>query len=135
MARYEDLTVWQRSHELALEVHKLTASFPASELYGLVSQLRRAAYSVPTNIVEGHARRSRREFVQFLNIAKGSISETDYLLYLSRDLGYLSDQDVSQLRAKCDEIRRMIYAMMMKLEPNAVMEDTAEYAFENEVLE
>jgi four helix bundle protein len=90
MQRFTDLKVWQRSHELTLEVYRVTASFPSAERFGLISQLRRAAASVPTNIAEGSKRQSNQEYARFLNIAEGSLVETEYLLMLSRDLGFLA---------------------------------------------
>ena len=72
---FRGLIVWQKSHELTMEIYKLTSFFPSDEKFGLVSQMRRAAYSIPANIVEGHSRKSKKEFLQFLNIAKGSLEE------------------------------------------------------------
>ena len=69
---FKDLIVWEKSHQLTLEIYKTSLKFPSDEKYGLISQMRRAAYSVPANIVEGHSRKSKKEFIQFLNIAKGS---------------------------------------------------------------
>src|SRR5713226_1255009 len=90
MQRFTDLKVWQRSHALVLHVYRLTKSFPSDERYGLTSQLRRAVLSVPTNIAEGSKRHTNPEYARFLNIAEGSLAETEYLLMVSRDLGYLS---------------------------------------------
>lgn len=87
MQRFQDLKVWQRSHTLALEVHRLTSSFPKSEQFGLTSQIRRAALSIPTNIAEGSKRRTRPEYARFLNIAEGSTAEVEYLAIFSRDVG------------------------------------------------
>src|SRR5439155_650055 len=89
MQRFTDLLVWQRSHKLVLEVYRLTVGFPPDERFGLVSQLRRAAASVPTNIAEGSKRQSNPEYARFLNVAEGSLAETEYLLMLSKDLGFL----------------------------------------------
>ncbi len=75
---FMDLIVWQKSHQLTLDVYRTTSLFPNSEKFGLVSQMRRAAYSIPSNIVEGHSRKSRKEFLQFLSIAKGSLEELKY---------------------------------------------------------
>ena len=88
MQRFTDLKVWQRSHQLTLEVYRLTTGFPSEERFGLVSQLRRAAASAPTNIAEGSKRQSNSEYSRFLNIAEGSLVETEYLLMLCRDVGY-----------------------------------------------
>ena len=87
-SRFEDLVVWQKAHGLALSVYRLTADFPKSEIYGLVSQMRRAAVSVPANIVEGFHRRGSVEKVRFFNIAQGSLEELRYLVRLAADLQY-----------------------------------------------
>jgi len=92
MQRFTELAVWQRSHSLVLDVYRLTLTFPPEEKFTLVSQLLRAALSVPTNIAEGSKRVGRLEYARFLNIAEGSVAETQYLLMVGRDLGYLSYQ-------------------------------------------
>lgn len=92
MARYERFEAWKKAHRLALTVYRLTESFPRHELYGLTSQARRAALSVPANIAEGSAKRGRREFGRYLDIAVGSLSELSYLLLVARDLGFLSQE-------------------------------------------
>jgi len=86
--KFEDLCVWQKAHGLALEIYKLTADFPKTEAYGLASQARRAAVSVPANIAEGFRKRSRQDKTRYLNIAQGSLEESRYYLILARDLGY-----------------------------------------------
>jgi four helix bundle protein len=96
-----------RSHALVLEVYQLTAAFPATERFGIVSQLRRAAISVPTNIAEGAKRQGRQEYARFINMAKGSFAETEYLLLLSRDLGYLSPKVSERPLAEATEISRI----------------------------
>ena len=89
MARYERFEAWKKAHHLALTVYRVTQSFPRHELYGITSQARRAALSVPTNIAEGSAKRGRREFGRYLDIALGSLSELSYLLLMARDLGLM----------------------------------------------
>jgi len=110
MQRFTDLVVWQRSHRLALEIYRLTALFPADERFGLVSQLRGAATSVPTNIAEGSKRKTGSEYARFLNIAEGSLAETEYLLMLSRDLGFVAD-------GKCEEPLKEISESQDALQP------------------
>lgn len=114
--RFKDLRVWQRSHALVLEVYRLTESFPHEERFGLVSQLRRAAVSVPTNIAEGSKRRGSQEYARFLNIAEGSRAESEYLLLLSGDLGYLTAEVTEPLFAEIEEIARMLYGLRVKVE-------------------
>jgi four helix bundle protein len=87
--KFEDLIVWQKSHALVLAVYKATAKFPKEEMYGLVSQMRRAAVSVPANIAEGFKRRGRTDKARVLNIAQGSLEELRYYFLLSGDLGYV----------------------------------------------
>jgi len=89
LERFEDLDVWQRAHALALEVYRLTGGFPNDEKFGLVSQMRRAAVSVPANIAEGFKKRGSKDKANFYNIAQGSLEELRYYYILSRDLGYL----------------------------------------------
>jgi four helix bundle protein len=114
---FKDLKVWQRSHALVLEIYRLTRSFPTDERFGIISQLRRAAASVPTNIAEGAKRRGKQDFARFLNIAEGSLAETEYLVVLSRDLGYLPSEDPVMPLAETAEIARMLNALRLKVEP------------------
>src|SRR5262245_17997761 len=107
--RFTDLKVWQRSHALVLAIYRATASFPSDERFGLTSQLRRAAASVPTNIAEGSKRQGRLDYARFLNIAEGSLSETQYLLMLARDLGHLPPDLATSLLGEADEIARMLH--------------------------
>jgi four helix bundle protein len=111
MQRFTDLQVWQRSHQLVLAVYKVFATFPRDERYELTAQLRRAIVSVPTNIAEGCKRRSNAEFAHFLNIAESSLAESDYLLLLARDLGYLAPEASEELRSEAEEISRMLNAL------------------------
>jgi len=94
---YERLEAWKKAHEFALLVYKNTGGFPSHEQFGLTSQLRRAALSVPTNIVEGQASSSKREFLNFLNISNRSLVEAEYLLEVCRNLKYLSEDRYSEL--------------------------------------
>ncbi len=116
MQRFQDLKVWQRSHTLALEVHRLTSSFPKSEQFGLTSQIRRAALSIPTNIAEGSKRRTRPEYARFLNIAEGSTAEVEYLAIFSRDVGYLAKESAAWIIQEATEIARMLNALRTKVE-------------------
>jgi four helix bundle protein len=109
------LKVWQKAHRLAVAAYRQTASFPRSEVYGLTSQIRRAAVSTPANIVEGSKRRSRADFRHFLYIAQGSNEEVKYLLALAAELGYLAPSSVSELSALADEVGAMLHAIAIKL--------------------
>jgi len=115
MQRFTELKVWQRSHKLTLEVYRVTAIFPSAERFGLISQLRRAAASIPTNIAEGSKRESNQEYARFLNIAEGSMAETEYLVMLSRDLGFLARDPADELLKEITEIARMLNALKKKV--------------------
>ena len=117
MQRFTDLKVWQRSYALVLAIYRATASFPSDERFGITSQLRRAAVSVPTNIAEGSKRQGRLDYARFLNIAEGSLGETLYLLMLARDLGYLPQDVATSLLSEADEVARMLHALRVKVQP------------------
>ena len=108
---FQDLTVWEEAHKLTLEIYKLTAKFPASEKYGVVSQLRRCSSSVPANIAEGFGRATTRELLRCLQIARGELEETRYFVVLSRDLGYVTSQDCENIGQHCISIGRLINAL------------------------
>jgi four helix bundle protein len=116
MQRFTELKVWQRRHALLLEIYRATVRFPQDERFGLVSQLRRAALSVPTNIAEGSKRQSNQEYCRFLNIAEASLAETEYLLMVSRDLKYLKAENSGILLRELTEIARMLNALRSKVE-------------------
>jgi four helix bundle protein len=116
MQRFTDLRAWQKSHKLALDVYRLTTRFPSNEMYGLTSQLRRAAVSVPTNLAEGSKRQSNLEYARFVNIAEGSQAETEYLLMLSRDLGFLTAEAAVTALTEVSQIARMLSALRTKVE-------------------
>ena len=116
MQRFTDLLVWQRSHKLVLEIYRLSANFPADERFGLVSQLRRSAASVPTNIAEGSKRLSRAEYARFLNVAEASLAETEYLLMLAKDLGFVAPSKADKGLQEATEIARMLSALRKKVE-------------------
>ena len=112
---YEDLLVWQRSVEFSVEIYSVTAHFPKYELYGMTSQLRRAAVSVPSNIAEGQARRTRADFKHFLSIARGSLMEIETQLLIASRLGYLPQDNFLSLRTRSSEIGRLINGLMNSL--------------------
>jgi four helix bundle protein len=109
MQRFTDLKVRQRSHTLVLEVYD-------HERFGLTSQLRRAVASVPTNIAEGSKRQHAQDYARFLNIAEGSLAETEYLFLLSRDLGYIPAEAAAASLSEIDELARMLNALRAKVE-------------------
>jgi four helix bundle protein len=115
MQRFTDLEVWQRSHVLVLELYRATGRLLAEERFGLRAQLRRSAISVPTNIAEGSKRQSNAQYARFLDIAEASLAETEYLLILSQDLGYLDAEQVKPLANQVAEIARMLHALRTKV--------------------
>ncbi|SFE69843.1 four helix bundle protein [Flavobacterium xueshanense] len=110
-----NLEVWKLAHQLTLQVYKITQDFPKSEQFGLMSPVRRSVSSVPTNIIEGQARQYKKEFIQFLYIAKGSLEETNCHLYLYKDLGYITDSDYMFLFELCIRIKIMLYKLIKSL--------------------
>ena len=94
---FQDLNIWKEAHQLTLEIYKLTNKFPNGEIYGLISQMRRAAVSVPANIVEGMGRNTTKELLSFSYNARGSLSEVIYYLILSKDLDYLKEENFDTL--------------------------------------
>ena len=109
---YRELIVWQKSIDLTVRTYGLTRRFPAEERYGLTSQMRRAAASVPANIAEGHARRSTGEFLQFLGIARGSLAEVETFLTLSERLDLIQSETSDSLLQDCAEINKMLTGLM-----------------------
>jgi len=112
---WNQLEVWKKAHELVLEIYKLTSGFPRSELYGLTNQLRRAAYSVPANIVEGQARNTTKEYVRFLYNSRGSVEEVRYFLLLSKDLGYLKMGPYEKLEQRYEIVSRLLNGLIKSL--------------------
>lgn len=109
---YKHLRVWEKANEYALAVYQATRKFPREELYGVTSQIRRAALSVAVNIVEGQASSSKKDFLNFLNISNRSLVESEYLLEFSKDLAYLSDFDYELLEAKRREAGLLLTAFI-----------------------
>jgi len=115
MQDFKDLKVWQRAHELTLSAYQATRTFPREEVYGLTSQLRRAAASVPANVAEACGRDGSADFGRFLKVAMGSASETEYHLLLARDLDYLKRDEWEHLNMLVVEVKKMLAALILKL--------------------
>lgn len=115
MKDFRDLMVWQKAHSLTLDVYRATRTFPKEELFSLTNQIRRAASSIPANIVEGYGRRSDVKMKRFLQIARGSATELEYHLLLSRDLGYLTASTYTSLIGDISEVEKMLTAFSAKL--------------------
>jgi four helix bundle protein len=117
--RYSDLTAWQKAMSMVEYVYLVSKHFPKEELYGLTSQLRRAAVSVPSNVAEGHGRNGRREFVHHLSIALGSLAELETQIQISFRLGYLTADELSQFQSMASETGRLMVGLMHSLEKHA----------------
>lgn len=115
MGNYKELIVWQKSVDLVTEIYKATAVFSKEELYGLTSQIRRSSISIPSNIAEGHSRRSTNDYLQFLKIARGSSAELETQLIISKNLNYLNPENFQILIEKTSEISKMLNAVITKL--------------------
>lgn len=115
MSSYKELLVWQKSIQLVTDIYKLTKIFPKEEAYSLVSQMHRAAISIPSNIAEGHDRNSDKEFSQFLCIARGSLAELETQVIISENLGYIKQEQKIHILNKCYEIGKMINGLLKKL--------------------
>lgn len=115
MDNFEELKVWKEAHELVLKVYKLTKKFPKDERFRLIDQLCRSSASIPANIIEGRARKTTKEYLQFLYTARGSIAETKYHLLLARDLGYLSDSTYEEFIESYDIVGKMLNGLITSL--------------------
>ena len=115
MRTFQELIIWQKSHQLTLNIYSISASFPKVEIYGLVSQMRRSSSSIPTNIAEGCGRNSNPEMRRFLIISTGSCSELEYQLILSKDLDYIQATVFKELSESVVEIRKMIYSFIKNI--------------------
>jgi len=112
---YKDLIVWQKSYELSLLVYKFSKIFPREEIYGLTSQIRRCAVSIPSNIAEGYARQRRLEYIQFLQISFGSGAELETQLLIARDLRYITDEEYTKTNDLLQEVMKMLNSLIGKL--------------------
>jgi four helix bundle protein len=116
MRNYRDLQVWGKAHNLTLELYRISRGFPREEVYGITSQLRRAAASIGANLAEGCGRRTSAELARFVRIAMGSASELDYHLLLSRDLGFMSPEEFTSASAALVEVRKMLTSFLNSVE-------------------
>ena len=117
MKDFKELRVWSKAHELTVCIYSFTRAFPKDEMYGLTSQVRRSAASIGANIAEGCGRHSDGEMARFLQIARGSASETEYHLLLAKDLGLLPESDFRKVEQKVLEVQRMLTALVQKVQP------------------
>lgn len=115
---FRELIVWQKAHQLVLDTYEVTKSFPKEELFGLTSQMRRAAVSVPANIAEGYRKRGKADKVRYMNISEGSLDELNYYFILSKDLNYISQNQYEELNTKCTEVSKLLYAYAAAIRSN-----------------
>ena len=116
MRDYTKIEAWKLADDLTVALYQATQTYPREEIYGLTSQLRRASYSVPANIVEGSSRESKKDYLHFLYIARGSLSETQYFIHLSRRLGYLSDADAERLFGQTKQTFACLHGLIKAVE-------------------
>ncbi len=115
MRDFRQLRVWEASHKITLDIYEFTKNFPKEELFGLTSQMRRSAGSIPTNIAEGCGRDSNKDYSRFLQIAMGSAYELDYQLLLAKDLGYINTSKYEEINAKLDSVKRQLASLIQKV--------------------
>ena len=119
MRDYTKIKAWQLADDLTVEIYKSTKSFPKDERYALTSQIRRAAYSVPANITEGSSRNSHKDYLHFLYIARGSLSETRYFVHLSERLGYFTKDQAQSLTKQAEEVSKTLVGLILAVEKEA----------------
>ena len=114
-SHWKDLLVWQRSHDFVLTIYKLIATFPQEERFHLIDQIKRAASSVPANIVEGHSRQSKKEFVRFMMYSRGSLEELRYFILLAKDLKYIEEIRYKELEERAVEISYLLNSLIKSM--------------------
>jgi four helix bundle protein len=117
---FRELSVWQRAMQLTVAVYRLSQEFPREEQFGLTSQLRRAAVSIPSNIAEGHGRITKGEFRQFLGVARGSNCEVQTQLEIARALHFGRPEMIGEAEALSEEVRKMLFGLLQSLKPSAI---------------
>ena len=116
LKNYKELKVWEKAYKLCLDIYTVTKCFPKEEIYGLTSQIRRSAVSIPSNIAEGYGRKTTSEYVRFLYIAYGSVCELETQTMISGDLDYMKKEKLQELREELGDVERMLKAMIKSLE-------------------
>jgi four helix bundle protein len=120
---FRELIAWQRAMQLVTEIYRVTESFPGKEMYGLTSQLRRAAVSIPSNIAEGQSRHSHREFMRFLSISRGSIAEVQTQLQIAQNLAYVDTTQAQELATQASDVCRLVNALYAAIERRTMNEE------------
>ena len=120
---FQDLLVWQKGHQFVLLVYQVTSRFPNYERFGLTSQFQRAAVSIPANIAEGYKKMGKSDKLRFINIAQGSLEECRYYIILSKDLGYITDNDAYQMNITIEDTSRLLNAYGKKIKESTFAND------------
>lgn len=115
MRNFKNYEIWKMSHQLTLEIYRITKDFPSSERYQIISQMQRAAYSIPSNIAEGCGRKSDKDFNRFLQIALGSAHELEYFILLAKDLGFVEEPIYVAVDQKINDLKKKIYSLSVRL--------------------
>ncbi len=118
LKNYKQLKVWQKAYSLCVQIYRVTKRFPKDEMYGLTSQIRRSAVSIPSNIAEGYGRKTTPEYIRFLYIAYGSVCELETQVMLAGDLDYVGNDKFPELKATIGDVERMLKALINSLEKN-----------------
>jgi four helix bundle protein len=116
LKNYKDLKVWQKAYDLCITIYQITKHFPKEEAYGLTSQIRRSAVSVPSNIAEGYSRKTTQDYIRSLYIAYGSHCELETQIMISKDLGYIKLDDFEELQQDIGDVERMLKALIKSLQ-------------------
>ena len=119
MKNFKELIVWKKAHQHALLIYKYTETFPKEEQFGIISQIRRAAVSIPANIAEGCGKSTQKDFANYLQISLGSAQEAEYLSLLSFELGYLRDDQHKDCMAMVNEVKAMLISLIKKVRTKA----------------
>lgn len=119
MRNFRNYQVWNKSHQFGLKIYKVTKGFPKEEVFGFISQIRRASLSIPNNIAEGTGRSSEKEFAHFLNMASGSAAEVEYLIEFSKDIKYINQEQFKEFNEGIVEIRKMLNSLHKKVKTNS----------------
>jgi four helix bundle protein len=127
---YKDLEIWKKSLILVKDIYKITKDFPKEELYVLTSQIKRAVISVPSNLAEGSNKGSTKEYIRFLNISLGSLSEVEAQLIISKELGFCNENDINNLLQNISELRKMFMGLVKSL--SLKLEKVKDYSFKEE---
>jgi four helix bundle protein len=125
MRNYRDLQVWTKAHKLTLDLYRVSQTFPREEIDGITSQLRRASVSIGASLAEGCGRRTSTELARFVRIATGSASELDYHLLLSRDLGFINNEDFKRTPSDLTEVRKMLTSFLISVEEQIELKSKA----------